>query len=103
LSVLLEENLIERAWFIENKIKSKLKGKGIVEVRGKGAMLGLELESRELTQLVVEAAMEKNILLGWTLHSNTLIRLAPALTMPEDVLDEVLEVILDLIKQFQNN
>ncbi|NCP84933.1 MAG: aspartate aminotransferase family protein [Bacteroidetes bacterium] len=102
LSVLLEENLIERAVLIEHKIKSKLKGKGIVEVRGKGAMLGLELESRALTQSVVEAAMGKNILLGWTLHSNTLIRLAPALTIPEEVLDEVLEVILDLIALFKN-
>jgi len=65
-------------------------------------MLGLELESRALTQSVVEAAMGKNILLGWTLHSNTLIRLAPALTIPEEVLDEVLEVILDLIALFKN-
>lgn len=99
LSVLLNENWIPRATEIEQKIKSTLKGKGIVEVRGKGAMLGLELESRELTQAVVEAALEHDILLGWTLHSNTLIRLAPPLTIPDDVLDFVLNTILDLVQK----
>ena len=42
-----------------------------------GAMLGLELRDRELTQMVVEYCFNKGILLGWTLHSNTLIRLRP--------------------------
>lgn len=99
LSVLLDENWIPRANQIEQKVKSVLKGDKIIEVRGKGAMLGLELESRELTQAVVEAALEHNILLGWTLHSNTLIRLAPPLTIPDEVLDYVLKTILDLVKK----
>lgn len=98
LEVLLEENWIQRATFIEHKVKSALVGPGIVEVRGKGAMLGLELESRELTEKVVTEAMNHNILLGWTLHSNTLIRLAPPLTIPEDVLDFVLITIKKLIQ-----
>ncbi|TNE71343.1 aspartate aminotransferase family protein [bacterium] len=100
LQVLLDEDLIQRAKWIEEKVKSGLTGRGIVEVRGKGAMLGLELASRELTQQVVEAAMEKNILLGWTLHSNTLIRLAPPLTIPEEILDLVIETLKSLISEF---
>jgi 4-aminobutyrate aminotransferase-like enzyme len=34
------------------------------------------------------------VLLGWTLHSDTLVRLAPPLTIPFEVLDEALAVIL---------
>lgn len=97
LQVILDEHWMTKATWIETVVRKKLSGKGIVEVRGKGAMLGLELENRDLTQFVVEKAMEKGILLGWTLHSNTLIRLAPPLTIPEDVLNYVLDTIMECI------
>ncbi len=97
LNELLEGNYASRALEIEHKIKKQLVGKGIVEVRGRGAMLGLELESWELTKAVVESCFEKGVLLGWTLHSNTLVRLAPPLIIEDDLLDEVLETIMDSI------
>ncbi len=84
---------------IEKVAREMLKGPGIVEVRGKGAMLGLQLESRELTQKVVESCFEKNILLGWTLHSDTLIRLAPPLIIKDKLLNEVLETIREAVEQ----
>ncbi len=62
-------------------------------------MLGLQLESKELTQAVVERCFEKEILLGWTLHSDTLVRLAPPLIMDEVLLDEVLSIIKRSIKE----
>ncbi len=98
LKELLEGNYTQRALEIERKIKKRLVGKGIVEVRGKGAMLGLELESWELTKAVVENCLEKGVLLGWTLHSNTLVRLAPPLIIEDDILDEVLETIMESIQ-----
>ena len=100
LKELTSGNYLRRADEIEGFLKNRLVGKGIVEVRGKGAMLGLELESRELTQFVVERCMEKNILLGWTLHSNTLIRLAPPLIISDDELEHVAKEILDAIQAF---
>lgn len=92
LEELLEGDYLDKAILIEQKTKAKLVGKGIVEVRGKGAMLGLQLESPELTKAVVEECFSYGILLGWTLHSNTLIRLAPPLII-EELLDQVLELI----------
>ena len=94
LNELLSGDYLEKAKLIEKKTKEKLKGKGIVEVRGKGAMLGLQLESKELTQKVVEQCFSLGILLGWTLHSDTLIRLAPPLIIEEDHLNDVLTVIM---------
>ncbi|MEX1137366.1 MAG: aspartate aminotransferase family protein [Balneolales bacterium] len=93
LNVLLNDNLMERANHIEERAKAILQHKAIVDLRGKGAMLGLQLQTVEQTQKVVERCHEKGILLGWTLHSNTLIRLAPPLTIPDDLLVEVLETI----------
>lgn len=99
LKELLEGNYLEKAQQIERKTKEKLTGKGIVEVRGKGAMLGLQLESWELTKAVVEDCFEQGILLGWTLHSNTLIRLAPPLIIEDELLDEVLDKILESVRK----
>lgn len=101
LNVLLSGDYLEKAQMIQKKIKEKLKGKGIVEVRGKGAMLGLQLESKELTQKVVEQCFSLGIMLGWTLHSDTLIRLAPPLIIDEDLLNDVLTVIMMSIEGSQ--
>lgn len=99
LNELLSGDYLNRAKEIEKKVKSTLQGKGIVEVRGKGAMLGLQLNSWELTKNVVEECFEKGILLGWTLHSNTLVRLAPPLIIEDELLDEVLGTILEAVKK----
>jgi acetylornithine/succinyldiaminopimelate/putrescine aminotransferase len=99
LKELLSGNYLERAKEIEKIAKEKLVGQGIVEVRGKGAMLGLQLESWELTKNVVEDCFEEGVLLGWTLHSNTLIRLAPPLIIEDDLLNDVLDKILGAVKK----
>ncbi len=93
LKELLNGGYIARAESIEVKTREKLSGKGIVEVRGKGAMLGLQLENRELTQAVVEECFNHGVLLGWTLHSDTLIRLAPPLIIEDDDLNDVLSIL----------
>ncbi len=95
LKELLDGGYLQRAQKIEEIIKSTLKGKGIKEVRGVGAMLGLELETRDLTENVVNHCFEKGILLGWTLHSNTLVRLAPPLIITDDQLKFVTSTIME--------
>jgi len=95
LKELLDGGYLQRVQKIEEIIKSTLKGEGIKEVRGVGAMLGLELETRELTENVVNHCFEKGILLGWTLHSNTLVRLAPPLIITDDQLKFVTSTIME--------
>ena len=91
----MDGGYLQRAQKIEEIIKSTLKGEGIKEVRGVGAMLGLELETRDLTENVVNHCFEKGILLGWTLHSNTLVRLAPPLIITDDQLKFVTSTIME--------
>ncbi len=98
LKTIVEEKLWKEAPRIEKKIRAELKGPGIQEIRGKGAMLGMVLESRELTERVVSRCLEKGLLLGWTLHSNTLVRLAPPLTIPDEVLQEALTCIRESVE-----
>lgn len=97
LEVLLDDNLPARAITVEQRIRKQLDHPLIREVRGRGAMLGMELVSREVTQRVVERCLDEGVLLGWTLHSNTLVRIAPPLNISMDVLDAALNVITDAL------
>lgn len=93
LTVLLRDGWMRRAPVIEAKIRQALGNvPGVVEIRGRGAMLGLQLGTFEQTRDFVEGCFGEGILLGWTLHSNTLVRLAPPLTIPDEVLDATLDV-----------
>jgi len=101
LEELLNGNYRQRALEIEIIVKKKLKAAGIVDIRGKGAMLGLQLRNKKLTEMVVRYCFEKGILLGWTLHSDTLIRLAPPLIISNEELEQVLDVILEALETHQ--
>ena len=100
LSELLSDDYGDKAIKIEHIVRKELTADGIKEVRGIGAMLGMELENRELTQKVVEECMDKGIILGWTLHSDTLVRLAPPLIIEENHLRETLQDINKSVQKF---
>jgi acetylornithine/N-succinyldiaminopimelate aminotransferase len=97
LKALLGGDFAAKATRIENIAREMLTGKGIIEVRGKGAMLGLQLDDAGLTQKVVRYCFESGIILGWTLHSNTLIRIAPPLIIEEKLLRESFQIILNAL------
>jgi acetylornithine/succinyldiaminopimelate/putrescine aminotransferase len=83
---------------IQQLASDLLTGPGIVELRGRGAMLGLQLESADLTQRVVETCFKKGVILGWTLHSNSLIRIAPPLVIEEEELHQAFTLIRDTVR-----
>lgn len=101
LSVIISENLPARANELGRRIRERLRGPGIVEVRGRGAMLGLLLQDASLTARVVKRCLDAGVLLGWTLHSDRLIRIAPHLNIDWEVLDFACEVIKDSVAQEQ--
>lgn len=93
LQVMLKENLAERAVWIGEQIRSCLGQTPMVTLRGRGAMLGLDLPSVPIAEQVVKTCLNRGVLLGWTLHSGTVIRLAPPLNISEEVLSEALGII----------
>lgn len=99
LETLLNGDYAEKALEIEELAKNILRGNGIVEVRGKGAMLGLQLRDAELTQKVFGECFKKEIILGWTLHSNSLIRIAPPLVIEPELLEQAFNTIISVIKK----
>ncbi|MEZ4702305.1 MAG: aspartate aminotransferase family protein [Rhodothermales bacterium] len=99
LDVLLAHDLPARARALEERIRERLVHPLIREVRGRGAMLGMELVNAATTEQVVRTCLEAGVLLGWTLHADALVRIAPPLTIPTDVLDRALGVILGALDQ----
>jgi len=97
LKILLDGYFGSKALRIEEIAREMLSGKGIREIRGRGAMLGLQLDSAKLTQNVVEKCLRQGLILGWTLHSDTLIRIAPPLIIDEDILKVSFATILSAI------
>ncbi len=88
LDVLERDQLPQRAAGKGEALRSALRemGKrlgGVVEVRGKGMHIGLELESPDLTGRFVGAAFKRGLILGWTLHTQRVVRVAPPLNLSD--------------------
>lgn len=92
LEVILSEKLPDQARIKGERLVQVLRSfqdkvGGIKEVRGKGLLIGLELESADLTRRFVEHCRQAGLILGWTLHSDTVVRLAPPLIITEGEMD----------------
>lgn len=79
--------LPERAARIGQLWLSRLRemvGPVLRHVRGKGLLLGLELATPQQTRELTRAALRAGMILNWTLHRDTVIRLAPPLVIDEE-------------------
>ncbi len=58
-------------------------GARLVAVRGRGLLLGLEFAAPRDTEAFCRAAFARGLILNWTLHRDTVVRLAPPLTISD--------------------
>lgn len=70
--------------------------KGVVSIRGKGLILGIELD-RECTQ-IVDRALEHYLLLNVT--ANNVIRILPPLIIDAEIAQMIVEKVVYLVKEF---
>ncbi|MGV3721157.1 MAG: aspartate aminotransferase family protein [Actinomycetota bacterium] len=92
LRVILDEELPARAERVGRRIREELRRLGdqyggVRDVRGLGMLIGLELETAERTRAFAERAFAEGVIIGWTLHSDTVIRLAPPLNISDAELE----------------
>jgi acetylornithine/succinyldiaminopimelate/putrescine aminotransferase len=85
LEVLLSTDLPGRAASLGRSLLDALRGLvgrgGLVDVRGLGLLVGLEFESATATARFAARALASGLILNWTLHRDTVIRLAPPLVL----------------------
>jgi acetylornithine/N-succinyldiaminopimelate aminotransferase len=106
LEVLLAEQLTERAERTGERLRAGLRalddGAGAVtDVRGRGLLVGLELREGALTECFAAACLARGLIVGWTLHTNRVIRLAPPLTLSDAELEQGLEIMAGALRAAQ--
>ncbi len=83
--------------FIRAGLKAQFNGvAGVVEVRGAGLMIGIELD-RPCAELV-RRALEQGLLINVT--ADSVVRLLPPLVMQRDEAAQLIEMLGKLIKEF---
>jgi acetylornithine aminotransferase len=98
LSIIEEERLMENAVrigdFIRSALAQRLAGlRGIREIRGKGLMIGIELE--QPCSELVQQALEKGVLVNVTVDN--VIRLLPPLIMKREEAELLISALVPLI------
>jgi acetylornithine/N-succinyldiaminopimelate aminotransferase len=90
LDVIVAERLWERASVIGGRIRAELLAFGdenVIDVRGLGLLIGIELSGAELTRRFVAESIASGVVINWTLNADTVVRLAPPLTISDAEVD----------------
>jgi len=101
LRIIADENLLENAAQIGARIRAQLSESlrglaGVKEIRGKGLMVGIDLE-RPCGELVT-SALVRGLLINVTMDS--VVRLLPPLIMRADEAHQLVEGVSNLVREF---
>lgn len=101
LEVLLNENLSAQAEAKGELFRKLLVHPAIKEIRGKGLMLAIELESFEQNKKIIDRCIENGVIVDWFLHCSNSMRIAPPLIITHDEIKKACGVILEAINYYQ--
>ncbi len=99
LKVIREEKLLTKVKEKADKIASLLTHPLIQEIRYKGMMFAIDLDSEERVQKVVNECLEKGLLTFWFLSTAYSFRLAPPLNISDEDLVKGCSIILAAIEK----
>jgi acetylornithine/succinyldiaminopimelate/putrescine aminotransferase len=72
----------------EEKLAQRLPEPFRVEIRRAGLLVGIEMESPERVERFTAECRAEGLILGWTLHDDKVVRIAPPLIITEAEIDE---------------
>ena len=99
LEYLQKHDLQQEALRKEKIIRTHLTHSKIKEIRGKGLMLALIMESPEQANDLVLKALDKGLILFWLLYEKCAVRITPPLTISDDELMQGIDVILGILNE----
>jgi len=103
LKVLQQTNIIADTLKKESLIRSHLVHPAISEIRGRGLMLALIMESAEMADYLVLEAQKEGLLLFWLLFEPRAVRISPPLTLSEAEIKQGCSLILRVLRRYDNN
>ncbi len=98
LEVIQEEELWKRPIEGEKLFRSLLVHPLIKEVRGRGFMLAVQLDSFERVQKVIDHCLHNGVITDWFLFNETSLRLSPPLIISDEEIERACRVILEGIE-----
>src|SRR5205823_2571935 len=84
LDVIEDERLVERAEQVGGRLRDGLAALGIGEVRGSGLLVGVEVETAELADALVNQARERRVLIGRTGRGGNVLKIRPPLVFGDE-------------------
>jgi len=99
LGVILDEHLIDGVAKKEALFRSLLQHPRIKEIRGKGLMMALQLDSFEEVEKTSKYCAANGVLVDWFLHCSDALRIAPPLTISEEEIRHACKIILQGLSQ----
>lgn len=100
LNVLLDQHLVDGAEEKGQLFYQLLTHPAIKQIRGKGLMLAIELESFEFNKKVIDRCIENGLITDWFLHCDNSMRIAPPLIITHDEIKQACTIINEAIGYF---
>jgi acetylornithine/N-succinyldiaminopimelate aminotransferase len=97
LKEITESQLIPQTLVKENLFRELLKHSLIKEIRGRGLMLVLLMESAEIASEVILTCKNRGLILFWLLFEPRAIRITPPLTVSDDEIKEGCAILTDVL------
>ena len=102
LEALTSGDLIQKAAQKEELFRKHLQHEHIVEIRGMGLMLAVDLGEPDFEQNVIDTCLDKGLLTDWFLFSEHSLRIAPPLIISNDEIKVACDIILSAIDHVKN-
>jgi acetylornithine/succinyldiaminopimelate/putrescine aminotransferase len=102
LAVILQDNLPQQARekgteFLQ-RLQTLIGVGGLTSVRGRGLLLGMDFATPEQTKRFVRRCFAAGVILGWTLHRDTVVRLAPPLIISSAEVEQAVTIIQEVLR-----
>ena len=94
-------NLIAETLEKEKLFRDRLIHPLIKEIRGKGLMLALMVDTAEIADFIVRNCARKGLLLFWLLFEPKAVRISPPLTISKGEINKGCEIILQVLTEFK--
>ncbi|MBE7630061.1 aspartate aminotransferase family protein [Tenacibaculum piscium] len=93
---IISSNLIQETLRKETIIRNFFQNhKAVKEIRGRGLMLALIVDSPEIASKIILNCLDKGLILFWLLFEGSAIRITPPLTISDDEIKEGCHLILE--------
>jgi putrescine aminotransferase len=71
----------------------------VADVRGRGLLIGVQFTDSDIAGLVIAALAQRRVIAAYTLNNPEVVRIEPALTIPEEALDRGIDGLAEAVEQ----